>query len=342
MTGPEVAVPELGSVSAVLVVDERAPDTSVLAAWGEALARRFADVELVVVANGVSSPVALALEALAATTPDLTVHFLAERIDHDAACLAGLDTAIGDWVLLAEPQVARIAVLEELLGRAAAGFQVVIAMPAEAAGPDSCYGRLSGLYFRLYRALTGRTVLRPAPLLRLYSRAAGLFIAGSPEGEMLLKTETVAGGFPSFVSRHPGLASDQPRRRGWRATVSKGLRELLSATALPLRLASAIAVLAGVLSLLYSLYVVAVYVFKPNVEAGWTTLSLQISGMMFLFSALFALMAEYVLGIYRNLAPRRRTVITRELRSPLHRHAGRLNVVNEEGTFQLGMPGGPS
>jgi hypothetical protein len=334
-----------------MVVDDSPPDRDALAAWGDALAALFADVELVVVANGVPAAVALALEALAADIPDLTIHFLADRIDHDTAHLVGLDTAIGDWVLLAEPGAARIAVLRDLIARVREGYQVAIAVGDAPAGRGwaqrgpgwrgLAYFWLAPLYFRLYRALSGRTVLRPPPALRLYARAAALFLAGSAEGEMLLKTEVIAGGFPAFVGRYAGLAADRPRARNWRATVSKGLHELLSASALPLRLASLLALASGVLSLLYCVYVVGVYFLKRDVLAGWTTLSLQISGMMFMFSLLFALMAEYVLGIYRGLAPRRRYVIARELRSPKRRHAARLNVVNEDGVFRLGMPAPP-
>jgi len=343
MTGLDApaAVPPLGSVSAVMVVDDAAHDTGALAAWGEALAELFSEVELVVVANGVASAVALALEAEAAEIPDLTVHFLADRIDHDTAHLVGLDTAIGDWVLLGEPDAARLGVLRELIGRVREGYQVATATGGAPPARGAVYEWLELAYFRLYRALSGRTVLRPPPVLRLYSRAAALYLAGSPDGEMLLKTEVIAGGFPAYVGRFPAVASDPLHARNWRATVSMGLHELLSVSALPLRLASFIALATGGLSLLYSLYVVGVYLFKPDVLAGWTTLSLQISGMMFLFSLLFALMAEYVLGIYRGLAPRRRYVITRELRSPKRRHAGRLNVINEEGQFHLGMPATP-
>src|SRR5215469_3182344 len=89
----------LRSVSAVMIADdENVPGRATLAAWGEALAELFTDTELVIIANGVSGPVALELEWLAADIPDLTIHFLAERIDRDAAQLVGLDTAIGDWI----------------------------------------------------------------------------------------------------------------------------------------------------------------------------------------------------------------------------------------------------
>jgi polyisoprenyl-phosphate glycosyltransferase len=155
---------------------------------------------------------------------------------------------------------------------------------------------------------------------------------------MLLKTQTVAGGFPSIAGQVPGLSPDPERAPGWRAAGSKALQDLLRASALPLRLASLLALTSGALSLLYSLYVVGIYFLKSTVERGWTTLSLQISGMMFLFSLLFALLAEYVLAIYRGMPPKRRYIITRELRSPHRRSRPRLNVINEGGDFYLGMP----
>jgi polyisoprenyl-phosphate glycosyltransferase len=332
------AAPALGSVSAVLVVDDHVPTPSTLTAWGDALAELFTDVQLIIVANGAGTPAALALEELVARVPDVTVLFLAERIDHDSANLIGLDTAIGDWVLLAQANNERAPALRDLISRLREGYQVTIAIGRDVGPQGLVYDLLAGGFFRLYQTLTGRPVLRPTPILRLYSRAAALFIAGSADGGMLLRTDIIAGGFSVFVGRYPALASDPPRSHSGLAAMSKAVRELLSATALPLRLTSTIALTSGLLSLCYSLYAMVIYLMVPDVSKGWTTLSLQISGMMFLFSMMFALMAEYVLGIYRGLAPRRRYVITREIRSPTTRHARRLNVIDAAGAFHLGMP----
>jgi hypothetical protein len=322
-----------------MVVEDAVPESTDLEAWGEALGHLFTDTELIVVANGVNSEVALALESLARITPDLTVHFLADRIDRDTAQLVGLDMALGDWVLLAEPSPPRLAALPDLIAAVRKGYQAISLQGRDEPAPASRAVSLArAARNRLYFGLTKRKVLNPEPRMRLYSRAAALYIAGSPDGEMLLKTETVAGGFPSIAGQVPGLSPDTERAVHWRAAGSKALQDLLRASALPLRLASLLALTSGALSLLYSLYVVAIYLLKSSVERGWTTLSLQISGMMFLFSLLFALLAEYVLAIYRGMPPKRRYIITRELRSPHRRSQPRLNVINEGGDFYLGMP----
>jgi hypothetical protein len=41
------------------------------------------------------------------------ISILGDRIDHNTADLFGLDTAIGDWVLLAEPGAVRLNVVDE-------------------------------------------------------------------------------------------------------------------------------------------------------------------------------------------------------------------------------------
>ena len=60
-----------------MVVDDLVPDQIVVRSWGDALAEFFADIELVIVANGVKSAMTLELEALAAVIPDLaSISFL--------------------------------------------------------------------------------------------------------------------------------------------------------------------------------------------------------------------------------------------------------------------------
>lgn len=114
---------------------------------------------------------------------------------------------------------------------------------------------------------------------------------------------------------------------------------LLSVSTLPLRGASYAALLGGGLSALYSVYVFAVFLLKRDVAAGWTTLSLQLSGMMFVFSIVLLFISEYIIQIHAGAPPRsRRFLVLRELRSPLSRRTQRLNVVDAEGRFQLGKP----
>ena len=52
--------------------------------------------------------------------------------------------------------------------------------------------------------------------------------------------------------------------------------------------------LGAFLNLLYAVYVVAIFLMKPTVAAGWTTQSLQLSGMFFFVCLILAVLSEYV------------------------------------------------
>jgi len=50
-------------------------------------------------------------------------------------------------------------------------------------------------------------------------------------------------------------------------------------------------------NLVYSIFVVAVGFLKPDVAPGWTSLSLQLSGMFFLISLVLLVLGEYILNM---------------------------------------------
>ena len=325
------------AVTAVVVADHRPFPAETLAALEDALSRFADDHEVVVVANGVTPQGAQALVRLAETVPNVTVHFLAERIDRDTAILVGLDHALGDWVVVLSPSHEEIAALPQVLAQAGA-FEVVFAGAREKAGIPAGYRGVAGLYFRLYELTTGATIDWPAPRIRVYSRSAARYLTTLLDGEFALRQLQFSGAFPGTRETVAGLPSSDLELPRTSRALRKAFRGLLNASAVPLRVVVGTALLTGAIALVSSLYAILVWLFYDDVEPGWTTLSLQLSVMMFLFSAMFALLAEYVLNVYRAIAPRRRIAVVREVRSPIRRQSERLNVVGADGAFHLGAP----
>ncbi len=321
----------IGSVTLVAVVQDRVPGAAALQRFADVLAGCAADLETVLVVSGAASAAVLELKALAAQAPDLTVVFLAEPVHDDVARLVGIEHAVGDAVVFADLLRDDPVSLPALLAALDHGYDLVV---ADAGMPGR---RGSSLYAAAFRLLTGAVPeLRPTGL-RVLSREASLHVAGRADAELAMRSRSLGPSFPATVTRVPawtGVAS-QPKRH----SVAKAVGLLLSASTLPLRGASYAAALGGVLSALYSVYVFGVFLLKRDVAAGWTTLSLQLSGMMFIFSVVLLFVSEYVIQIYAGAPPRsRRHLVVRELRSPLSRRTERLNVVDAEGRFQLGAP----
>jgi hypothetical protein len=329
----------LSSISAVIVVDDELPSAGALNRLNEILTSQFTDVETIFVVNG-SSALLLALKNMLSRMPDTTCLALGTRLDRDAAGLLGMENAVGDYILLIMPGLGTVAALSSALDQIRAGFDVVFTDPiSDGSRHISVFERIA------YWFLSWMTGTRLSPeliQLALLSREAALYVLSKPDAEIILKGRSLAPGFATKSLRAElsdvvPLARLSPPRRA-----AKALRLLVSIGSTPVRFVGVVAMSSSLLSLLYAGYVVTVYLFKPDVEKGWTTLSLQVSGMMFLFSVMFSLLSEYVVQIHGALMTRRRRLIVRELRSELTRRSDRLNVVDETGQYRLGATTTPS
>ncbi|MCP8936944.1 glycosyltransferase [Alsobacter sp. SYSU M60028] len=324
-------------MSVVVLVESTPPDAELMQRLAAMLERRFTDVEFMIVANGVSDDVARVVARVVESLPDSTALFLPQRTDSDVARLVGLENAVSDFALFATPDADELRVLDSFLDEFEPGDEVVIGQWRRRPGSKRFYRALQDVFYRVYDRLNGtRLEPRPAPL-RLFSRAAAMHIVNRFDGEMLLKSTVLPGGYPTRI-----VDCDYEDKgeidRTLRESSAKAVRLFLQSSTVPLRVVTLLALLACTLGFLYSLYTVGVYLWRKDVQPGWTTLSLQISFVTVMLSLMFGLLSEYVLQIHGALSPRRRHVVARELRSPLSRRATRLNVTDEHGAYKLGAP----
>jgi hypothetical protein len=78
-------------------------------------------------------------------------------------------------------------------------------------------------------------------------------------------------------------------------SIDRGMRLLVSTTQAPMRLVTTLSLFGAMANLGYSIYVVAIGIFKSDVAPGWISLSLQQSGMFFLISLVLLVLGEYIL-----------------------------------------------
>jgi hypothetical protein len=332
----------LTSLTVVTVVNECVVDLESFGHYVNVLEQQVIDFDFVLVANAVNTELSLLLKALVAAAPDTTVVFLGEQVHDDLARLVGVEHAVGDYVLFCDMVSDDPAALPALLTPLQSGYDLVIGdTPRDFAPKDKVGTRiLYHLYISLYAAMTGVKLETRPTGLRVLSRAAALFVAGRPNSELLVRARSIGNGFPATAVTLSLKAVRAPQEGLVSHSWSKGIGMLLSVSTMPLRGASYAALMGGVLSILYSFYVAAVFVLKPDVASGWTTISLQLAGMMFIFSVVLLFISEYIIQIHSASPPRsRRYLVLRELRSTLSRRSARLNIVDAEGRFQLGQPG---
>lgn len=329
----------LSSVSVVVVAVDECPSLTVLETFADRLGTFFQDIEFVIVGNDLAPPASVQLKALSEELPDSLVLFLGERVHEDLARLIGIDHAVSDYVLFATPTINEAQSIHLLEHPLRAGADVVIGRSATTRKRGLFERLLFSIFQRLFRWTTRIVFEDEPPPFRMLSRAAALYVATRKEGEVLIRASAIGSGFPSAEIALLDYSAPRPRKSSALESVARGARFITTGSTMLLRLSSYLALSAGVASALYGVYVVFVYMLVPDVEPGWTTLSLQLAGMLLVFSIQFLLLSEHVLQMSGTGGiGNRRHYIIRELRGPLSRRSRRLNIVDEEGRFQLGAP----
>lgn len=329
----------LSSVTIVIVARHVPFERMLVDRLIEALQTRFHDVETVIVANGLSADESVRVKMAAETIPDCTVLFLGEEIHDDVARLLGIDHAISDFVFFATPLQSQIDALPAMIAPLRQGVDVVIG--ESEGGVKTTRGPMSTTLFDafrgVYKLLAGVPYEAQSPTFRIFSRAAALYVAGRRDGEVLVRARSLAQGFPSVVIPVADAVRVPVPSVSPRVAVAKALRLILTGSATPLRLTSYLGFGGGIIAVLYGTYAIMVFFLKKNVEPGWTTLSLLLSAMMFVFSAQFLFLSEYLVQILSAVpSSSRRQLVAREFRGPLTSRGARLNVVDGGGDFQLG------
>jgi hypothetical protein len=110
-------------------------------------------------------------------------------------------------------------------------------------------------------------------------------------------------------------------------TIGDTLSMMTISSPLPIRISSCLCLAAAVFSVLYSFYVIAIFLFKSGVAPGWTTISLQLSSMFFLISMSLFMIGEYVLAAHRHSNAFNSFQITREFSSSSISHQEKLNLI---------------
>ena len=297
---------------------------------GEA-ARKLADNwtnwEIILVGNQ-ADPAAEAVIADLLTRQDhLRYLRLSRRSGWQAAINVGLENAIGDCVLAMSPWNDPPELIPQAVRLAQERQAAVFGRRPEGRPGQSWLDRAGSRYIHRY---CQRRLGTDLP-----HDATGFFCLGRRELNALLKIRDQR--HPVLLSLYTGYPhvtlAYEPKGRLKRPRLHERAKlayDILVAGHLhPLRVVSFIALLGSLLNLIYLGYVFVVFFFFPHVEAGWSSLSVQVSIMFFFLFLVLAVLSEYVGRLVRHGLDWPRVFIADERNSSVVAEDGRRNVIKE-------------
>lgn len=284
-------------LSVVFVVrNQSAQLEAILQAAAERIAPLVSDYELIVVDNASDDHSVALLKRLTRqdALPNLQVYALTKEVDGDTGFWVGVENALGDFVAVLDPLMDDISFVPDMLEKAVTGADVVFAENLQKPRQSLAYRAAFLAFNTLYRYFNGVDLAREAPQYRVLSKAVANFILQHPQPALAYRHLPATGGF-SRVKLQYSAAPRTRRSKRLGESIDRGMRLLVSTTRAPIRMVTTVSLFGAVANLVYSGYVVAIALFKEDVAPGWTSMSLQQSGMFFLISLVLLVLGEYIL-----------------------------------------------
>ncbi|MFH9433462.1 glycosyltransferase family 2 protein [Streptomyces rochei] len=256
--------------------------------------------EVVAVDDGSTDRTAELLAAFRLGWPELRVVALRRNSGHQAALTAGLDRAVGSFVvsLDADLQDPPEKIPEMLALARGEGLDIVYGVRVDRSSDTGFKRWTAGVYYRLMRRLAGPSVTAQAGDFRLLSRAAVDALKALPDQQRVYRLLVPWLGFPSgqvTYERAPRVAgrTKYPLGRMIRLAVDS----VTGFSAAPLRIATWLGAGAFVVCLGLLVYTLTAFALGRTVP-GWTSL---FTGIVFIGAVQLicvGLLGEYVGRIY--------------------------------------------
>jgi glycosyltransferase involved in cell wall biosynthesis len=220
---------------------------------------------------------------------------LSRRFGVEIAVSAGLDTVIGDVVVVLQPEADPPQSIRQLVEEARKGDGIVFGLRSSRRDESWTYALGRKVFNRLARSLFDIDVRDRTTMFLAMTRQSMNAVAQIKDKSRALRLFGAYVGYPHrFVEYDPIERRPHPRPKGLREGFERATSLIVTNSTQPLRLMSVLGVFLFVMNMIYVVYIVAINLFKSRVAEGWTTISLQHAVMFAFLFAILAVLCEYV------------------------------------------------
>lgn len=311
------------------------------------LGDRFKDFEIVLVADRPDGAAVARVEALQKEVDNIQLYCLARPLPAERALVVGLEQAIGDVIITLDPAYDPPHRIMDLVAEFKGGADIVYGLRVDRVRPagNRLYHASARAFYRVFRTVTREDIPIEVSTFRLLSRRAVNAFLDNRDRYWLFPVISSFAGYPHAKMPYDRIKrTGKPRRVNYRQGLSRALRILIFSSHWPFRIVTMGSVLGALANILYSTHVVVVKLTEGDrLQAGWASLSVQISLMFFLMFVVLGILSEYVLRLFMHTQNRPPYIIARENTSVVLSRKQELNVSSEPArTASTGGPRTPS
>jgi glycosyltransferase involved in cell wall biosynthesis len=269
--------------------------TSFVLETAELLQSTYSNYELVLVDSASDEATIEKLMSLLKELACVRVIRLSQTANREIMIFAGLEAAIGDYVVVLMPPTDPPRVVADLVNIMASDHDIVFGL-SEIPIRRSIVSQLGARLFYWYgRKYLGLNIPPSSTYLVGLNRRSINALTRIKGRYRHVRHLTRQVGFKSAIYHYtPSAAIEAAKERSFVESIRLAKEIVVSYSHHPLRVVSWLGLLASGCNLIYALYAISVYLFDRRVSEGWTTLSLELAVMFFLLFIILSVICEYI------------------------------------------------
>lgn len=301
----------------------------------ESLDIYYSDYEILIVSKGPfrDVPTTTAIDCILKSIPSIRFLQLSGCVHDDVVWAAGLENAIGDFVVLYDHLNDPVDVIHDAVGVCKSGFDVVVGVSSHAL-PYS-YRFLRDTATHILKAIDYH-IPKNSTSLRCLSRRAvnAVTDTGRFHHQFYLRIQKT--GYPATELIYQPISEKQVKK-----TIIYGLRNLVRLmvfnSSRPLRWMSVIGTIGSFSALIFAVYSILINLINGHVVEGWTTTILFMSILFMLQFIMLAFFGEYLSRLLDDRNEQAAYSLVFEKNSAVMINQDRVNVLNNSVNDELNL-----
>ena len=290
------------------------------------------DFEIVVIDNASTDNTLSILKNLTSDNglPNLQIFSVADEIDDHCARWIGLENSLGDYIISIDDINIFNENISNLVNLLLEGNEIVLTRKHKRKKQKK-FNTLSTFKYlrRIGHTLTGLDLNYYKTSFFGLSRRVANYVQQFDQPDIKLKNISVIKGFKRSII----MVRSSGERDGFRETLGRWIKYITSSTSSPLRIVTILSSFGSLVSIFYSIYIVAIWLYKRDIAPGWVSLSMQQSFMFLLISLVLLVMSEYLIEVSRKSSSGSKYFIIDEAFSANRIRKEKLNIVSNTNIF---------
>ena len=293
MTRTDSSVLEDQFVSIVIITDSTTENVAdSVEDLANLLRTSYTNYEVIVVDNNLRLSETVKISDLLETVPCIRVIKLSRQYSRDVCVFVGLESAIGDVVVIKDI-TDPLSLVKKFISEVRE-YDLVFGVSSKRtrAGVINNYG--AKLFYWYNKRFLDIYIPERSTYFIAFSRRALNAVTRSRQYARHIRYLARQVGYKSTEIEYSPNQQLKQEKKKVSELIFSALELATNYSKSPLRFVSWIGFIISILNLVYAVYVISAKLFINNIAQGWTTLSLQNSIMFFFLFAILAVMCEYI------------------------------------------------